>query len=63
MHKNKKRTLVRYYVPWYNRVSRKHKLLEKGRICMEKIDHNVHSVYLMYYHLILVVKYRRKVIL
>ena len=28
---------------------------------MEKIDHNAHSVYLMYYHLIMVVKYRRKV--
>ena len=30
---------------------------------MEKIDHNAHSVYLMYYHLIMVVKYQRKVIL
>ena len=29
---------------------------------MERIDHNAHSVYLMYYHLIMVVKYRRKVI-
>ena len=29
---------------------------------MEKIDHNAHSVYLMYYHLIMVVKYRREVI-
>ena len=29
---------------------------------MEKTDHNAHSVYLMYYHLIMVVKYRRKVI-
>ena len=29
---------------------------------MEKTDHNTHSVYLMYYHLIMVVKYRRKVI-
>ena len=29
---------------------------------MKKIDHNAHSVYLMYYHLIMVVKYRRKVI-
>ena len=28
----------------------------------ENIDHNAHSVYLMYYHLIMVVKYRRKVI-
>ena len=40
----------------------KHKLLEKGLICMGKTDHNAHSVYLMYYHLIMVVKYRRKVI-
>ena len=29
---------------------------------MENMDHNEHSVYLMYYHLIMVVKYRRKVI-
>ena len=29
---------------------------------MKKIDHNAHSVYLMYYHLIMVVRYRRKVI-
>lgn len=29
---------------------------------MEKLDCNAHSVYLMYYHLIMVVKYRRKVI-
>ncbi len=29
---------------------------------MEGYDHNAHSVYLLYYHLILVVKYRRKVI-
>jgi putative transposase len=27
-----------------------------------KIDSNNHSVFLMYYHLVLVVKYRRKVI-
>ena len=51
-----KRTLVRQCDSWYYRVSRKHKLLEK------KTDHNAHSVYLMYYHLIMVVKYRRKVI-
>ena len=36
--------------------------MEKGLSCMKKIDHNAHSVYLMYYHLIMVVKYRRKVI-
>ena len=29
---------------------------------MDKMDHNAHSVYLMYYHLIMVVKDRRKVI-
>ena len=29
--------------------------------CMDKMDHNAHSVYLLYYHLIMVVKYRRKV--
>ena len=29
---------------------------------MRNLDNNGHSVYLMYYHLILVVKYRRKVI-
>ena len=29
---------------------------------MENMDHNAHSVYLMYYHLIMVVKYRRKAI-
>ena len=29
---------------------------------MDKYDHNQHSVYLLYYHLIMVVKYRRKVI-
>ncbi|OUP86734.1 IS200/IS605 family transposase, partial [Lachnoclostridium sp. An169] len=26
------------------------------------MDHNAHSVFLLYYHLIMVVKYRRKVI-
>ena len=29
---------------------------------MNKYDHNAHSVFLLYYHLILVVKYRRKVL-
>ena len=29
---------------------------------MEKLDNNAHSVYLLYYHLIMVVKYRRRVI-
>ena len=27
-----------------------------------ELDHNSHSVYLLYYHLVMVVKYRRKVI-
>ena len=39
------------------------KLLFKKRTgFIENIDHNAHSVYLMDYHLIMVVKYRRKVI-
>lgn len=29
---------------------------------MKKMDHNTHSVYLLYYHLVMVVKYRRKII-
>jgi putative transposase len=29
---------------------------------MRKLDHNQHSVYLLYYHLIMVVNYRRRVI-
>ena len=29
---------------------------------MKNMDHNAHSVYLLYYHLVMVVKYRRKVI-
>ena len=29
---------------------------------MQELDHNGHSVFLMYYHLVMVVKYRRKVI-
>ena len=29
---------------------------------MDKMDNNAHSVYLLYYHLIMVIKYRRKVI-
>ncbi|MBR4905196.1 MAG: transposase, partial [Selenomonadaceae bacterium] len=29
---------------------------------MRELHHNAHSVFLMYYHLVLVVKYRRKVI-
>lgn len=29
---------------------------------MKEMDHNAHSVYLLYYHLVMVVKYRRKII-
>ena len=35
---------------------------QKGLIIMRHLDSNGHSVFLLYYHLILVVKYRRKVI-
>ena len=34
---------------------------ERKPVSMDKYDHNAHSVFLLYYHLILVVKYRRKV--
>ena len=34
----------------------------KGAEFMNKMDRNAHSVYLLYYHLVMVVKYRRKVI-
>ena len=37
-------------------------IIQKRTGFMENMDHNAHSVYLMYYHLIMVVKYRRKVI-
>ena len=50
MCKNKREHLFNDAI-WYDRASRK-----------GKINHNAHSVYLMYYHLIMVVKYRRKVI-
>ena len=29
---------------------------------IREFDHNQHSIYLLYYHLIMVVKYRKKVI-
>lgn len=65
MHKKQKEHLfdnaIRGIIELVENIS-KHKLLEKGLICMGKTDHNAHSVYLMYYHLIMVVKYRRKVI-
>ena len=30
---------------------------------MRKLDSNAHSVFLLYYHLILVIKYRKKVLM
>ena len=65
MHKKQKEHLfdnaIRGIIESVENIS-KHKLLEKGLICMGKTDHNAHSVYMMYYHLIMVVRYRRKVI-
>ena len=41
---------------------RKNSVDDSGEQRMTReLDHNQHSVYLMYYHLIMVVKYRRKV--
>ena len=34
---------------------------ERGGDHMDRYDHNAHSVFLLYYHLVLVVKYRRRV--
>lgn len=53
-----KRTFVLYAEMYYNIISRK----EKGLIILREMDHNAHSVFLLYYHLVMVVKYRRKVI-
>ena len=53
-----KRTLVPRVKLRYNIISRK----RKDADYMEQMDHNAHSVYLLYYHLVMVVKYRRKVI-
>ena len=36
--------------------------IQKEVDSMEKLDNNAHSVFLLYYHLIMVVKYRRKAI-
>ena len=43
---------------WYNIISR---IKERIDYNMD-LDNNAHSVFLLYYHLIMVVKYRRKVI-
>ena len=53
-----KRTLVLLTEMYYNIISRK----EKGLIILREMDCNAHSVFLLYYHLVMVVKYRRKVI-
>ena len=53
-----KRTLVLLTEMYYNIISRK----EKGLIILREMDRNAHSVFLLYYHLVMVVKYRRKVI-
>ena len=56
--KKYERTLVLRCRVWYNIISR-----IKGRIDYNMdLDNNAHSVFLLYYHLIMVVKYRRKVI-
>ena len=52
------RTLVLQTKMCYNRISRKIERVDS----MRKLDNNAHSVFLLYYHLIMVVKYRRKVI-
>ena len=58
MQKKYERTLVLMCRMWYNIISR-----IKERIdCNMDLDNNAHSVFLLYYHLIMVVKYRRKVI-
>ena len=53
-----KRTLVLSVNVCYNIISRK----RKDADYMKDMDHNAHSVYLLYYHLVMVVKYRRKVL-
>ena len=52
-----KRTLVLLTEMYYNIISRK----EKGLIILREMDRNAHSVFL-HYHLVMVVKYHRKVI-
>lgn len=42
----------------YSRISR----IREGVIVTMELDNNAHSVFLLYYHLVLVVKYRRKVV-
>ena len=60
------KTLAHMSLLWYNTNQYKNNIC--GENCMNKrnnlseYDRNQHSVYMLYYHLILVVKYRRKVI-
>ena len=58
MQKKYERTLVLMCRMWYNIISR---IKERSDYNMD-LDNNAHSVFLLYYHLIMVVKYRRKVI-
>ena len=57
MHRTKCMRLSLYFIK-YNDTS---DALKKN-ISMRKLDCNAHSVFLLYYHLILVVKYRKKVL-
>lgn len=52
--------LLWYNISQYKDNDRGEDLMDKA-ISIDKHDRNQHSVYLLYYHLILVVKYRRKV--
>ena len=56
--RKQERTLVLHGKMCYNIISRK----GKDADYMKDMDRNAHSVYLLYYHLVMVVKYRRKVI-
>lgn len=60
--KFEKRTFVLPREMCYNEISRNRNSDQKGLIIMRHLDNNGHSVFLLYYHLVLVVKYRRKVI-
>ena len=56
--KKYERTLVLMRRMWYNIISRIKEWIDYNM----DLDNNAHSVFLLYYHLIMVVKYRRKVI-
>ena len=57
MQKSKRTFVLRRWMR-YNIISR---IKERIDFIMD-LDNNAHSVFLLYYHLIMVVKYRRKVI-